>query len=337
MRLIRNSSLSPPHEPMDRLTPTDVQDAATILRSFVRRSPVLTSSLINDEIGAHLYCKAECLQVTGSFKARGAFNKLLNMSREHRRRGVVAFSAGNHAQALAYASRVLEVDCTIFMPSDAPETKIAKTRQYGATVLLYDRLAEDREVLLDEFAIRTEATPIRPYDDYAVMAGGGTAALEFVEQLREDGVELDILLVPCGGGGLVAGCATVLKKLSPSTEVFSVEPDAFDDTARSLERGERTKQSAVGHSICDALLTVIPGSLTFPINQCLLAGAVSVTDAAAAAAMRLAFRHLQVVLEPGAAVALAAACAWGLDDVKNIGVILSGGNVDSAVFVDVLR
>jgi threonine dehydratase len=299
------------------------------------RTPLLRSAVLVERTGARVVLKAENLQRTGSFKIRGAFHRLRRLSGEEARRGVVAFSSGNHAQAVACAARLLSVPATIVMPADAPRTKIDGTRAYGARVRLYDRLTESRERVASDLAAATGAVLVRPYDDLDVIRGQGTCGLELAEQAAAGGLTLDEVWVPTSGGGLVAGIAVALGGSSPGTKVFSVEPAGFDDHRVSLERGERAAATASSPSLCDGLLVPQPGELTWKINRDRLAGGLAVDDAAVRRAVAFAFRHLKLVVEPSGAIGLAALLA-GAREVRGraIGVVLSGGNVDPGTFLD---
>jgi threonine dehydratase len=259
------------------------------------------------------------------------------LSALERKRGVVAFSSGNHAQAVAHCGALLGTPATIVMPADAPAIKIANTRGYGAEVVLYDRYTEDREAIGRELAAKRGLTLVPPFDDFQVMAGQGTAGLEIALDLAEMGASLDRAFVCCSGGGLVAGMATALKAAFPAAQIFAVEPDGFDDTGRSLTAGERLSNPKGGRSICDALLVDRPGVLTFPVNRALLSGAISVSDNAVRTAMRFAFEHMKLVVEPGGAAALAAILSGDASlKGQTVAVILSGGNVDPAQFAQIL-
>ena len=311
----------------------DVAAAAERLRGVATATPLLESDALNELTGARILVKAEPLQRTGSFKFRGAYNTVMAL----RPRAVVAFSSGNHAQGVALAARLLDIPATIVMPADAPRTKLEGTRALGAEVITYDRRTEDREAIGSEIAARTGATVIRPYDDPLIVAGQGTVGLELAEQAAARGAVLEAVTVCCGGGGLIAGCALALTHLVPGVAVYSVEPTGFDDTARSLAAGRRLGNTPDAQSLCDALLAPMPGELTFALNSRLLAGGLVVTDDEVAAAMRLAFRHLRLVVEPGGAVALAAVLAGRLPvRGRTIGVVASGGNVDAELFAQVL-
>ncbi|HEX6114995.1 MAG TPA: threonine/serine dehydratase [Geminicoccaceae bacterium] len=307
----------------------DVEAAAGRLRGVAVRTPLLESERLNERVGGRVLLKAECLQRTGSFKFRGAYNTISQIDAD----AVVAYSSGNHAQGVAAAARLLGKAATVVMPADAPAIKIENTRAYGAEVRLYDRARESREAIGTEIAARTGAALIRPYDDPRIIAGQGTAGLELAEQARERGATPDLALAPCGGGGLIAGCALALTTAFPGIAIYAVEPDGLDDTRRSLAAGERVANAPGASSICDALLVPTPGELTFRVNRQLLAGGLAVSDDEVRGAMALAFRHLKLVLEPGGAVALAAALSGRLSlEHRTAAVVLSGGNVEPALF-----
>lgn len=312
---------------------SDVTAAAERLRGVAVRTPLLESDALNARVGGRLLIKPEVLQRTGSFKFRGAYNAIATL----RPAAVVAYSSGNHAQGVALAARLLGATATIVMPADAPRAKLEGTRAWGATVVTYDRLSDDREAIGREIAERTGAVLIRPYDDPLIIAGQGTLGLEIADQAASVDARIDGALVCCGGGGLVAGCAVALRDKLPGLTVHAVEPEEFDDTGRSLAAGQRVRNAAGARSFCDALLAPMPGELTFAINSRLLAGGLVVSDAEVATAMRLAFRHLKLVVEPGGAVALAAALAGRVPTRdRTLAVVLSGGNVDAELFRDVL-
>ena len=312
----------------------DVEAAAARLGGVVRRTPLLESDALNELVGGRLLCKAECLQRTGSFKLRGAYNAISQLDGQP----VVAFSSGNHAQGVAAAAKLLGVPATIVMPADAPAIKIANTRALGAAVRLYDREREVREEIGAEIAERTGAALVKPYDDPRIIAGQGTAGLEAVQQLRAAGTAVDAALLPCGGGGLIAGCSIALAAAFPEVAIFAVEPEGFDDTARSLAAGERLANAPGAKSFCDALLAPMPGELTFQLHRRHLAGGLAVSDAEVARAMALAFSHLKVVVEPGGATALAAVLSGRFHARgRTVLVMLSGGNVDPGLFAEVLQ
>jgi threonine dehydratase len=307
----------------------DVYRAAARIEGVAHRTPAITSRSLDETVGAHVHLKAELLQRTGSFKFRGAFNKIAALSAEERQAGVLAFSSGNHAQAVALAARLLETSATIVMPADAPALKLAATRHYGAEVITYDRYREDREEIGGRIARERGLALVRPFDDLDVIAGQGTAALELID----DTPGLDLLLAPVSGGGLIAGCGTAVKALCPGARVIGVEPEAGDDYARSLAAGRRVSIS-IPDTIADSLRLTTPGELTFAINQSLLDGVLTVSDAELVAAMRFAFERLKLVVEPGGAAALAALLAHRVELAgdSRVGLILSGGNVDPTTF-----
>ena len=311
----------------------DIQQAGERIRGRVVRTPLLEAHAAGAAAGARVLVKPEVLQRTGSFKFRGAMSRLMLLSEDERRRGVVAFSSGNHAQAVACAARDLQTSSVIVMPADAPRMKIEHTRGYGAEVVLYDRLNEDRVAIGRKLADERGLVMVPPFDDYHVMAGQGTIGLEIAEDAKARGVVLDLVLVPCSGGGLAAGIATALAAVSPETRVIAVEPEGFDDVVQSLASGKRVSNRPGMQSICDSLLMDMPGALTFPLLQRAQAKAVAVSDVQALAAMAHAFNHLKLVVEPGGAVALAALLSGKIEARgKAISIVLSGGNVDAELF-----
>jgi threonine dehydratase len=324
---------------MSNVLPTvaDVVDAAARLRGWVVETPVLESEAINARVGARVLLKAECLQHTGSFKIRGALNRLLQLGAEERAAGVVAFSSGNHAQAVALAARWLEVPATIVMPADAPKIKADRTREHGAEVVLYDREREDREAIAADIAARSGAAIVPPFDHPHIVAGQGTLALELARAARARDEDIDAFYAPCSGGGLVAGCALALKHEWPGCAVYAVEPKGFEDHAASLAAGERRAVAPGGTTLCDGLRAPLPGAITFAVNKRLLAGARAVDDTQIRAAMALAAEHLKVVVEPSGAAALAAVLAEPRPIGPCIAVVLSGGNVDAELLAEALR
>ena len=315
----------------------DVEAAARRLAGAAIRTPLLENPRVNDRLGGRLLIKAETLQRTGSFKFRGAYNFIAQLSPEQRRAGVVAWSSGNHAQGVAEAARILGTPATIVMPSDAPSIKVANTRASGATVISYDRVKDDREAIARDLASREGRTPIPPYDHPWIIAGQGTTGIEAVEQARALGVALDAIIAPCSGGGLSTGVATAVKHLSPATECYAGEPAGFDDLARSLASGEIKRNEKLVGSFCDALLAPEPGKITFPIARRLLSGSIVANDDEVAEAMELAFREFKLVVEPGGAVGLAAVLTGRLPSRgRTVCVVCSGGNVDGATFRDAL-
>jgi threo-3-hydroxy-L-aspartate ammonia-lyase len=306
----------------------DVRRAAARLDGVAHRTPVVTSRTLDERTGARVRLKPENLQRIGAFKFRGAYNTVASLSPEERARGVVTASSGNHAQALTLAAALHEIPATILMPEDAPASKVAATAGYGARLVRFDRYSANREALVAELAEREGLTVVHPYDDERIMAGQGTAALELIE----DGGELDLLLVPVGGGGLIAGSATAATALCPGCRVVGVEPEVGDDTKRSLAAGERVVVP-VQRTIADGQQLDTPGARTFPVIRERVAAVVTVSDAEIVDAMRFAFERLKLVLEPSGASALAALLA-GKVEARGLrtGVILSGGNVDVARF-----
>ena len=315
----------------------DVQAAARRLDGVTLRTPLLENARVNTKLGGRLFIKAECLQRTGSFKLRGAYNFLASMTEADRKKGVVGWSSGNHAQGLAEAARLLGVKATIVMPADAPALKVANTRASGAEIVLYDRVKDSREEIGMGIAARTGATVVPPYDHAWILTGQGTAGLEIVEQAKAAGVTLDAVAAPCSGGGLSTGIALAVKGLSPTTSVHAGEPAGFDDLARSLVAGTKQTNAKLSGSICDALLAPTPGDVTFALAKQVLGPGVVVTDDEVLYAMETAFREFKLVVEPGGAVALAAALTGRLP-VKGraVAVICSGGNVDHETFIRAL-
>jgi threonine dehydratase len=309
----------------------DVQAAARRLDGVAHRTPVITGRSLDEATGAdRVLLKAENLQRAGAFKFRGAFNAVAALAPAERKRGVATVSSGNHAQALALAARLHEVPAVILMPADAPAGKVAATRGYGAEIVSFDRYAEDREQLLAALVGERGLVPVHPYDDERVMAGQGTTALE----LLEDAGPIDILLVCVGGGGLIAGCATAVAGLSPDTRVIGVEPEAGDDTRRSLQAGERVRID-VPRTIADGQQLPMPGELTFPVVQALVEDVVTVSDDEIVAAMRFLFERAKTVAEPSGASAFAALLAGKVDaDGARVGVTISGGNVTTERFAE---
>jgi threonine dehydratase len=312
---------------------TDIDAAARVLAPFAVRTPLLSSPALDERAGTRVFLKPEMLQRTGSFKFRGAFNKLSSIPQDARGGGVVAFSSGNHAQGVAAAAQILNIQATIVMPADAPLSKRERTKAYGAEVVLYDRDREDREAIARDIAGKRGATLVRPYDDPMVIAGQGTVGREIAEDMAALGVAPDIVVAPASGGGLVAGIATAVKARYPQATLMSAEPEAFDDHARSLRAGKRESHSAEGRTICDALMASIPGEITFAINCRLLAQGITASDAEVGTAVGFAFRELKLVVEPGGAVGLAALLAGRIDARgKNVVIVLSGGNVDADLY-----
>ena len=315
----------------------DIDEAAHVLAPYAVRTPLLSSPTLDERFGARVFLKPEMLQRTGSFKFRGAFNKLSSIPPAARGGGVVAFSSGNHAQGVAAAARILQMQATIVMPADAPLSKRERTKGYGAEVVLYDRDHEDREAIARDIANKRGATLVPPYDDPKIIAGQGTVGREIVEDLVLLGLAPDIVAAPVSGGGLIAGVSTAIKAQFPHAALISAEPEGFDDHARSLRAGKREPHRAEGRTICDALMASIPGELTFSINERLLAQGVTATDAEVGAAVAFVFRELKAVVEPGGAVALAALLAGKIEARgKVVVLVLSGGNVDADLFAKLI-
>lgn len=315
------------------ITLADVEAAAERLRGVAHRTPVLTSRTLDAKSGATVYVKAESFQRAGSFKFRGAYTRLAQLTDEERARGVAAFSSGNHAGALALAASILGTRATILMPTDAPAAKVAATRSYGADVVTYDRYTQDREELGRRLAEERGLTLVPPYEDDRIMAGQGTATLELLDEVGE----LDVLVVPVGGGGLVAGSSTAAKGRMPTVRVYGVEPAEGDDHRRSLAAGGRVRID-VPRTIADGLQGNVPGQLTFEVNRRLLDGIVTVTDPQIVEAMVFLFDRMKIVTEPSGAAGVAALLQRAVPDVegRRVGVIISGGNVGASRFVELV-
>jgi threo-3-hydroxy-L-aspartate ammonia-lyase len=317
----------------NRVNFSDIQSAAERLYRIAHRTPIATSRTLNDLAGAEVYCKCENLQRAGAFKFRGAYNAVSQLSAEQQKRGVVSFSSGNHAQALALVGKLLHTPTVIVMPDDAPAVKLAATRGYGAEVVLYDRVEQKREVIARQLGEERGLALIPPFEHPHIIAGQGTAALE----LLTDVPDLDVLIVPIGGGGLISGCSLAAHALKPELRIFGVEPDTANDTFLSLHRGEvvATPQS---HSIMDGLLPTAPGELTFSIMRQHLEDVVLVSDAEAAEAMRWLLLRMKLLVEPSGAAPIAALLAGKIPDAqgKQIGVVLSGGNIDAGKLAGIL-
>lgn len=320
------------------ITLSDIQAAAQRLKGLAVETPLIESPALNERLGGRVFLKPETLQRAGAFKFRGAYNRLSQLTDSEKPRGVVAFSSGNHAQGVALAAQLLGIPALIVMPSDAPAVKVEATKGFGAEIRFYDRFTEDRVAIADEIARERGCVVVPSYDDPLIIAGQGALGIEIVAQAKARGVGLDRVLSPVGGGGLIAGTSVAVKALSPSTEVWGAEPAGFDETRRSLESGQRETVDKDARSICDALLTPIPGELTWSINSKTLSGVAAVTDAEVAEAMRYAFSVLKLVVEPGGCVALTAALTGKIDlKGKTAAIVLSGGNVDPGLFARVLR
>ncbi|MCB5202251.1 threonine/serine dehydratase [Neorhizobium sp. T786] len=309
-----------------------IEAARDRLAGRVQRTPLLSSPFLDEIAGRRVFIKPECLQHTGSFKFRGAWSAISGLPPEVRAKGVIAFSSGNHAQGIALAAKLHGIPSVIVMPSDAPRIKIENTRAYGAEVVLYDRATEDRDAIGARLSEERGLTLVRPFDEPLVIAGQGTAGLEIAEQAREMGIQEADVLVPTGGGGFASGIALALEAKAPGLRVRSCEPVGFDDVARSLASGSIERNSSLSGSLCDAIVTPQPGNLTFPILSRLCGAGIAVTDDEALKAMMLAFNRLKIVVEPGGAVALAAALFHGQTLGDTVITVVSGGNVDPEIF-----
>ena len=314
-------------------TARDVDAAARLLHGVAWRTPLITSPALDALTGGRVFLKAETLQRTGSFKFRGAYNKIAAIPQERRAGGVVAYSSGNHAQGVAAAARLLGMPAVIVMPSDAPRSKRERTAALGAEIMLFDRIKDDREAIARRIAQERNAVLVPPYDDPLVIAGQGTIGREIVEDLAALGLAPDVIVVTASGGGLTAGIALAAKSRVGDVRLFTAEPVGFDDHARSFRSGRREANAALTGTICDALMARTPGALTFAINSALVGEGVAATDQEVAAAMAFAFHELKLVVEPGGAVALAALMSSKIPVEGKVAVaVLSGGNVDADVF-----
>ncbi len=319
------------------ITPADVEDAARLIAPAAVRTPLVENAALNERCGRRVLVKFEGAQHSGSFKFRGAYNRLARLDAGERAAGVVAWSSGNHAQGVAFAARLLGIPATIVMPADAPAIKTANTLALGAEIVSYDRFTQSREDIARQLVAERGATLLPSFDDPHVIAGQGTIGLEILAQAAEAGAGVGQILVCCGGGGLVAGTAMAVKARRPDIAILSVEPAGFDDTARSLVSGKRESVSPDARSICDALLAPSPGALTFPINHALLSGGLAVTDDQVRDAMRYAFATLKLVAEPGGAVALAALLAGLAPPTQGATVVvISGSNVDANLYARII-
>jgi threonine dehydratase len=308
----------------------DIEAAAERLAPVAVETPLLRSAALDEVAGGTVWIKPENLQVTGSFKFRGAYNMMSQLTPDEAKRGVVAYSSGNHAQAVAACGSMLGIETTIVMPEDAPTIKIENTRGLGGKTVFFDRYSEDREAIARKIAAEKDCVVVPAFDHEHVIAGQGTVGLELMRQCQDHGVTPDQVLVNCSGGGLTAGTALAVKTMSPDTSVYPVEPEDFDDTARSLISGERETNDPAARSICDALQTERPGKLTFAINRELLGAGLVV--------MRFAFRHLKLVVEPGGAVSLAAVLSGKIETRDRVtAIVLSGGNVDVDLFAEIQK
>jgi threonine dehydratase len=315
----------------------DVEDAAKRLAGKAIETPLIESQALNERVGGRVLLKPEMLQVSGSFKFRGAYNRISRFSEDEKAKGVVAYSSGNHAQGVAAAAKLVGTRALIVMPHDAPQVKVDGVKAFGGEVRLYDRWKESREAIGAEIAAERGSVLVPPFDDFHVIAGQGTTGIELVNQAKAKGVTLDAVYCGASGGGVVAGIGLAVKALSPQTAMGVVEPEVYNDHVLSLKAGERVTHAPGAQSICDALMSPMPGQITFPINRALLSDAVTVSEAEVAEAMRWAFRWLKLVVEPGGAVSLAALLAGKIDAKgKTVGIVMTGGNVDPTLFARVL-
>ena len=318
-------------------TAADVADAARLIEGVARRTPLVTSHELDAITGGRIFLKAEPFQRTGSFKFRGAYNRLARIPEDRKAVGVVAMSSGNHAQGVATAAQLLGIRATILMPKDSPVLKRERTAAAGAEVVLFDRAKDDREAMARDIAASRGAIVVPPYDDFHIMAGQGTVGREIMEDLGAKNLTPDTVLVCCSGGGLLAGIALAVSEKAPAAKIYSVEPEGFDDHARSFAGGERVSNERRTGSLCDGLLAATPGELTFAVNKPLVAGGLVVSEDEVRRAVAFAFRELKLVVEPSGAVPLAALLA-GRIDVKGkvVAAIVSGGNVDPALFAELI-
>lgn len=314
-----------------------IRDAEKIILGVARQTPVLVSDALNALCGASLYFKAEPLQLTGSFKIRGAYNRLARLNEEERSRGVVAFSSGNHAQGVAKAAQILGISARIVMPEDAPELKVRNTKSFGAEVTLYDRFTEDREQIARDLVKETGAILVPSYDDPYIIAGQGTVGLELVQFAKERKLIFDDVIICLGGGGLSSGTSIAIHDAMPDARIWGVEPEGYDDGAQSLASGKIIELQSYPPTLCDALQTPKLGHQTFDILKDHLSGVDIVSEEEVKSAMRWAFQELKLVVEPGGAVALAAALSGRIHiKDRHVAVVLSGGNVDAARYASII-
>ncbi|WP_274424282.1 threonine ammonia-lyase [Chelativorans sp. YIM 93263] len=318
-------------------TAADVADAARVISGVALRTPLLTSPELDTITGARVFLKAETLQRAGAFKFRGAYNRLSRIPDERKAVGVVALSSGNHALGVATAARLLGIRATSVMPMDSPATKRERTAAAGAEVVLFDRDKDDRVAVANGIAEERGAIVVPPFEDFFIIAGQGTVGREIVEDLNELKLTPDAVLFPCGGGGLLAGSALAIHDQAPSTELYSVEPEEFDDHARSFIAGERRANQKASGSICDGLLVQMPGELTFQINKQHVTGGLIVSEEEVKRAVAFAFRELKLVVEPSGAAALAALLSQHIDvRGQTVAIVLTGGNVDAGLFAKLI-
>ena len=323
---------------MDELTPQEIDKAYERIFSLIIKTPLISNETINKKTNANVYFKLENLQWTGSFKLRGASNKISQLSNEEKSRGIVSYSSGNHAQAVAYASNLFGVQATIIMPKNAPSIKIENTKKYGADIVIYDSMYESREKIASEIARKENKTIIKPYDDLDVIAGQGTVGKEIAEELKLKNIQPDIYLCCCGGGGLIAGSSTYLRHAFPNIKNFAVEPEEFNDTQLSLKNNFIVRNKESGKSICDALLAPQPGDVTFPVNQTTLDGGLAVSDREVKKTIVELAEEMKIVVEPGGAVAATALLKNKINvKNKNVVVMVSGGNIDYKLFSSIVN
>jgi threonine dehydratase len=319
-------------------TYADLLAARARIGTLACRTPLIEHPALNAAVGGRVLLKAENLQRVGAFKFRGAYNKIAQVDAAAFPGGVVACSSGNHAQGVAAAASLRGLKSAIVMPSDAPRLKIERTRAFGGEVIAYDRATEDRDAIARDLCARRGAAYVHPFDDPDVIAGQGTVGMEMMEQAAALHVTPDLVLVGASGGGLIGGVSLAVKEASPGTQIYSVEPAGFDDLARSLAHGERQRNERLSGSICDALMSAMPGEITFEVARRNLVGGLSVTDEEAKEAVRFAFRELKLAVEPGGAVSLAAILARKLDFAgKTVMAVLSGGNIDPGLFAEIIQ
>lgn len=329
--------MSTPFDHDRAVTAEGVRAAARRIAGRAVRTPLIENDFLNETVGGRVLVKAEVLQHCGSFKFRGAYNRISQLSEEERRRGVLAWSSGNHAQGVAYAAKLLGVKATIVMPADAPAIKTEKVRAFGAEIVAYDRYRDDREAIGVKIMEERGLSLAPPYDHPDTIEGQGTLGLETIEDARALGAELDAFIICCGGGGLASGCALIAEDMAPGAEIWIAEPEGFDESWASIRDGERRRADVSRKTICDALAAPTPGRLTLPIMQRLVRGGAAVTEDEVGAAMLFAFKHLKLVVEPGGAAALAAVLAGKVDGRrKTTALTLSGGNVDPALYASIL-
>jgi threonine dehydratase len=316
---------------------SDILSAAEQIKGHAVRTPLVRSDLLDQQLNARIFIKAECLQRTGSFKFRGACNRISRLNEAEKRRGILAYSSGNHAQGVAAAAKIFGTNATILMPSDAPAAKVEGVNFWGGKVITYDRATENREAIGHGIAQAEGRVLVPPYEDRFIMAGQGTTGLEICQQLAELGLTPDIVAAPAGGGGLIAGTGLAVLHIHPAAKIWSAEPNEFDDHKRSLVSGHIERNTRLDGSVCDAIITPEPGHMTWALNNRQLAGGAAVSDQQALDAVAYAWRHLKLVIEPGGAVALASVLSGKIDVAgQTVVVVASGGNVDRAMFVRAL-